>query len=98
MGADFLAEIEPAALRERVREAVYQACSEVIATNPQLAPAAYLHRTRMSLAAGNEDAGVLDLQAGVASGDGPVVYGAPKARRKESGPRRNVSFSFSAPR
>jgi len=44
MGVDFLAEIEPEALRERVRVPVYQACSEVIATDPLLAPAAYLHR------------------------------------------------------
>jgi len=74
MGADFLAEIEPAALRERVLEVVHQACSEVIATNPQLAPAARLHRGQISLARGDDDAGVLDLQTAVASEDGPVVY------------------------
>jgi len=74
MGVDFLAEIEPAALRERVREAVYQACSEVIAADPHLAPAAYLHRGLISVARQDEDAAVQDFQAAVASQDGPVVY------------------------
>lgn len=74
MGVDFLAEIEPAALRERVREAVYRACSEVIATDPLLAPAAHLHLGLISLARGDEDAAVEDFQAAVASQDGEVVY------------------------
>jgi hypothetical protein len=74
MGADFLAEVEPVALRERVREAVYQAFSEVIATNPQLAPAAYLHRAQASLGGANKKAAVDDLRVAVASKDGPVVY------------------------
>lgn len=71
---DFLAEIEPAALRERVQEAVYQACSEVIATDPQLAPAAHLQRGRMSLARGDDDAAVQNFQAAVASQDASAVY------------------------
>ena len=71
---DFLVVIEPVALRERVRAAVYDAFSEVIATEPKLAPAAHLHRGLVFLAGGNEDAAVHDFRVAVASQDGPVVY------------------------
>jgi len=54
---------------------MYQACSEVIATNPLLAPAAHLHRGLVSLAGdGDIRVAVEDFRAAVASHDGPVVY------------------------
>jgi len=74
MGEGFLAEIEPPALRQRTLEAVYRVFAVVIATNPQLAPAAYLSRGRISLADGNEDAAVQDFRAAVASQDAAAVY------------------------